>query len=207
MGIVSFFRTLFPGTLSAVVETPQKVIVGLGNPGGQYRQTPHNLGFEVIDWLAAEAAVSCGRQQCRARVGVGRIGGTNVLLVKPQAFMNRSGLPVKELLEQYRRTAGELIVVCDDLALPFGKVRVRAKGSSGGHKGLQSIIERLGTSEFVRVRLGIGPETQVEDAAEYVLSSMPGEKQAAAQEMIRVAGEAVKTICQAGVQAAMNQHN
>lgn len=181
--------------------------MGLGNPGIEYRHSPHNLGFMVIDQLAAASGAGRGRKQGQAWVAPGQLGGRQVLLVKPQTFMNRSGLAVQAVLDRHRLAPADLIVICDDLALPFGKVRVRAQGSSGGHKGLQSIIESIGSSEFIRVRLGIGAEAGVNDVVAYVLAAMPREKQAAAQEMIGVAGEAVRTICQSGVQAAMNQHN
>jgi PTH1 family peptidyl-tRNA hydrolase len=207
MRMLNFFRKFFPGAPVQAGSKPLKVIVGLGNPGVQYQHTPHNLGFEVIDRLAATAEIVCGVKQCRSLTGVVQLAGFEVLLAKPQTYMNRSGPSVKGLLERYALTAGDLIVVCDDLALPWGKIRVRAKGGSGGHKGLQSIIDTLATNEFVRMRLGIAPEAEVVDVVEYVLCPIPREKAAAAREMIDSGAEAAKTICQSGVQAAMNGYN
>jgi len=187
--------------------SPQKIIVGLGNPGIQHENTPHSLGFRVIDRLAAEAKIGCVARESRALTGVIKIDDLEVLLAKPQTYMNLSGDSVKGLLHRYWLNTGDLIVVCDDLALPWGRLRIRARGSSGGHNGLQSIIEALGTSEFIRVRLGIAPERNIDDSAQYVLTPISAEKETTVLEMVCKAQEALKTICQSGVQVAMSKFN
>src|SRR5438132_7175150 len=148
----------------------RKVVVGLGNPGMEYQNTPHNLGFEVVDLLASRGGASWRTKECSALTTRMSLGDFDILLAKPQTFMNLSGKSVAELLEKYEVSVDGLIVACDDLALPFGKIRVRGQGSSGGHKGLESIIQWLNSGEFPRVRLGIAPAFEVQDLATYVLS-------------------------------------
>jgi PTH1 family peptidyl-tRNA hydrolase len=184
-----------------------KVVVGLGNPGVHYQNTPHNLGFCVIDLLAGEAAVPLDTQECRALTARRSFGDSAVLLAKPQTFMNLSGGSVASLLEKFDLSASDLIVVCDDLALPYGRIRIRGQGSSGGHRGLESIIEWLNTNEFVRVRLGVGPGVEIPDAAEYVLTPIPAEFSQLTVEMSLQGKEAVKLICSQGLPAAMNKFN
>jgi peptidyl-tRNA hydrolase, PTH1 family len=184
-----------------------KVVVGLGNPGLRYQNTPHNLGFSVIDLLAGEVGVSLDTEECRALIATRSLSDFTLLLVKPQTFMNLSGGSIAALLEKFGLSAHDLIVVCDDLALPFGEIRIRGQGSSGGHKGLDSIIEWLTTNEFVRVRLGVGPAEQILDTAEYVLTPIPAELKQLATEMSWSGKEAVKLICSQGLTAAMNKFN
>ena len=183
------------------------LVVGLGNPGSQYRQTPHNLGFEVLDDLAAKLQTRWSLQQCHALVAMAEREQIEWVLVKPQTWMNLSGRAVKSALEQFGFALGELLVVCDDLALPFGKIRIRTKGSAGGHNGLKSIIEHTESSEFARVRLGILPELGVSDAAEYVLSPISEEFEKLALTMVEQAGKAVVMIGQQGLLPAMNYFN
>ena len=183
------------------------LVVGLGNPGSQYRQTPHNLGFMVLDDLAAKLQARWALQACQALVALVEREQIEWVLVKPQTWMNLSGRAVKLALEQFGFSLSELLVICDDLALPFGKIRIRAKGSAGGHNGLKSIIEHTESSEFARVRLGILPELGVSDAAEYVLSPISEEFEKLALTMVEQAGKAVVMIGQQGLLPAMNYFN
>ena len=183
------------------------LVVGLGNPGSQYRQTPHNLGFMVLDDLAAKLQARWALQECQALVALVEREQIEWVLVKPQTWMNLSGRAVRLALEQFGFSLSELLVICDDLALPFGKIRIRAKGSAGGHNGLKSIIEHAESSEFARVRLGILPELGVSDAAEYVLSPICEEFERLALTMVEQAGKAVVMIGQQGLLPAMNYFN
>ena len=138
-----------------------RLIVGLGNPGIEYAWTPHNLGFLVVDKLAEQAGIRVTRPEAKSDVGLGKIAGHEVVLAKPQTMMNLSGLAVRELLGRAECEPADVIVVCDDFALPWGMIRVRERGSAGGHNGLKSVIGALGTMEFPRVRLGVQPEPTV----------------------------------------------
>jgi PTH1 family peptidyl-tRNA hydrolase len=183
------------------------IVVGLGNPGIQFQNTPHNLGFEVVSLLATEGGARWRLEGCDALTTEITVAESSVILAKPQTFMNRSGKSVVSLLEKFSLFTKDLIVACDDLALPFGKIRIRARGSSGGHRGLESIIEQLNCDEFIRVRLGIGPGKELFDAATYVLHPIASELRAQTTQMTTQAIEAVKTICFSGIQTAMNQFN
>jgi PTH1 family peptidyl-tRNA hydrolase len=183
------------------------LVVGLGNPGSQYRQTPHNLGFEVLDDLAVKLQAPWALGGCGALVALAEREGVQWVLVKPQTWMNLSGRAVKAALEQFGFALSELLVVCDDLALPFGKIRIRAKGGAGGHNGLKSTIEQVGSNEFARVRLGILPELAVLDAAEYVLSPIGEPFEKLTLTMVEQAGKAVVMIAQQGLLPAMNYFN
>jgi len=183
------------------------LVVGLGNPGSQYRQTPHNLGFEVLDDLAVKLQTRWAPRECHALVAPAVREHTELVLVKPQTWMNLSGRAVKSALEQYDFALNELLVICDDLALPFGKIRVRAQGSAGGHNGLKSIIEAVGSDEFGRVRMGIFPGVEISDAAEYVLSPIGERFERLASAMVEQASHAVLMIAQQGLVPAMNYFN
>jgi PTH1 family peptidyl-tRNA hydrolase len=183
------------------------LVVGLGNPGSQYRQTPHNLGFEVLDDLAVKLQTRWLLQERQALVALAEREQIEWVLVKPQTWMNLSGRAVKWALERFDFALSELLVICDDLALPFGKIRIRAKGSAGGHNGLKSIIEHTESSEFARIRLGILPDLGVSDAAEYVLSPISEEFERLALPMVEQAGKAVVMIGQQGLLPAMNHFN
>jgi PTH1 family peptidyl-tRNA hydrolase len=184
-----------------------KVVVGLGNPGAQYQNTPHNLGFSVIDLLASEVGLDVTTRQGLALTAQRLIAESWVLLAKPQTYMNLSGRSVSLLLKEFDLSPDDLTVVCDDLALPFGKIRIRGQGSSGGHNGLQSIIECIETSEFTRVRLGIGPGTEVPNAADYVLAPIPSQYDLLTKQMSLRGREAVTLLCSEGLRAAMNKFN
>ena len=183
------------------------LVAGLGNPGLQYEQTPHNLGFDVVDDLAARFEARWAPHGCQALVALAQAEETEWVLVKPQTWMNLSGRAVKLALEHYGLTLNELLVVCDDLALPFGRIRIRAKGGSGGHNGLKSITEYAGSNEFPRIRLGILPDTEISDAAEYVLSRIDEKFEKLASSMVDQASRAVVMIAQQGLLPAMNTFN
>ena len=153
-----------------------RLIVGLGNPGIEYAWTPHNLGFLVIDVLAEDAGIRVTRPEAKSFVGLGQIAGHEVVLAKPQTMMNLSGLAVRELVSRAECEPSDVIVICDDIALPWGMLRVRERGTAGGHNGLKSVIGALGTMEFVRVRLGVKPEEMRGDLKEYVLRQIPARR-------------------------------
>jgi PTH1 family peptidyl-tRNA hydrolase len=185
-----------------------RVIVGLGNPGREYERTRHNLGFMLIDKLFARAGAKKYRSQSQASVAEVGLAGLRVLLVKPQTFMNLSGDAVRPLLEKYGEARlTNLIVANDEVALPLGMIRIRPRGSSGGQKGLQSIIDRLGSDEFIRVRLGAGPEHPVADLSSFVLSPIPRRDQEAVEEMLERAADAIEIIITDGVESAMASFN
>jgi PTH1 family peptidyl-tRNA hydrolase len=183
------------------------LVVGLGNPGPQYRQTPHNLGFEVLDALATKLLAGWAQREFQALVALAEQEQVEWVLVKPQTWMNLSGRAVRSALEEFGFALDGLLVVCDDLALPFGKIRIRTKGSAGGHNGLKSIIEHTQSSEFARVRLGILPESGISDAADYVLNPIGEKFEKLASSMVEQASKAVVMIAQQGLLAAMNYFN
>lgn len=185
------------------------LIVGLGNPGAEYELSRHNLGFMVIDILAGELGIKVKRRECYALVGRGEIDGTEVKLVKPQTYMNLSGESVACVCAKHKlRNPGEnLIVISDDLALPFGKVRIRARGSAGGHNGLKSIISVLGTQEFIRLRIGIMPEYPIVDPRRFVLEPFPRSSRAGVEEILERSARAIRTIVGEGALQAMSEYN
>ena len=172
------------------------LVVGLGNPGAEYENTPHNLGFRVIDRFG----IRLGRKENLSLVGHGRIREHPVVLAKPQTFMNLSGPSVKGLLERYELTPGRLILVYDELAIPFKEIRVRPKGSDAGHNGVKSVIGSLGTNEFPRVRLGIRPDGPIGDGAEFVLRPFKRAQMKDVEEMVAQASAAVESIIADGVE-------
>ena len=184
-----------------------RLIVGLGNPGERYRRTRHNVGFMVLDSLAARAGARRGREESGAWVSAGELGGESILLVKPLSFMNRSGGPVLGLLRAYGAEPPDVVVVLDDVALPLGELRMRERGGHGGHNGLRSVIEVLGTEEFPRVRIGIRREDAADELADYVLSEFPKEDVLIVQEMVGYAVDAVECLVREGVVSAMNRFN
>jgi PTH1 family peptidyl-tRNA hydrolase len=183
------------------------LIVGLGNPGKEYEWSRHNLGFMLIDKLAGDAGIDVKLRECQSRVGRGEIEGSAVKLVKPQTYMNLSGEAVSCLFAKHKLTQpGEkLIVISDDLALPLGKIRIRAKGSAGGHNGLKSIIGATGTNEFTRLRIGIQPEHPISDSKRFVLDSFSGAARAGVQEILEKSAEAIRAILRDGVLKAMSE--
>ena len=186
---------------------PTRLIVGLGNPGAEYAWTPHNLGFLVIDRLAERAGARVERPEAKAFIGFGKLAGQEVLLAQPQTYMNASGLAVRELAERYEIAPQETVVVVDEAALPWGMLRIRERGSAGGHNGLKSIISALGTDEFIRVRLGIQPEHPVSDLGDYVLRPMRKAELEQAAAMVDEAADAVEVILADGAGHAMTRFN
>jgi PTH1 family peptidyl-tRNA hydrolase len=182
-------------------------VVGLGNPGERYRRTRHNAGFMVADALAARAGAGRGSAEGDAWVTDTRIGGVDVLLVKPLTFMNRSGLAVEALRSARGLSPGDVLAVVDDAALELGELRVRERGSHGGHNGLRSLIEAMGTEEFPRLRVGIRKGELPDDLAEYVLSEFPEEDVLVVQEIVGLAADAVECFLRDGAAAAMNRFN
>jgi PTH1 family peptidyl-tRNA hydrolase len=189
------------------MDARMRLIVGLGNPGPEYAWTPHNLGFLALDRLAELAGARIERPEAKSLLGRGRLAGHEVLLAKPQTYMNVSGLAVRDLAERFECDAAEIVVVYDDVALPWGMIRVRERGTAGGHNGMKSIIGALGTMEFPRVRLGVQPEHPVKDLAAYVLRPMRKADLEVAAEMVDAAAEAVQVIMSDGVGRAMTRFN
>jgi len=183
------------------------MIAGLGNPGAEYQQTPHNLGFMAVDLLARECGVELAHREAQALTAVARLEGVEVLLAKPQTYMNLSGMAVARLLEKYGLEVSDLIVLVDDAALPLGSLRIRPRGSAGGHNGLKSIIGALDSSEFVRVRMGVGPDEPIGDMVSYVLGRFHRSDLETVSEMLSQACEAVHVILREGSQKAMNRFN
>lgn len=183
------------------------LVVGLGNPGAAYEKTPHNLGFMLVDKLALEFQKSVRREECRAFLGRIEIDNKTVELVKPQTYMNLSGEAISCLLKKESRTAQNLIVISDDLALPFGKIRLRPSGSAGGHNGLKSIAECLKTQQFTRLRIGIQPEHPISDAKRFVLENFSRKDLETVEKVLEQSAEAVKTIIIDGIDKAMAQFN
>jgi peptidyl-tRNA hydrolase, PTH1 family len=190
-----------------------KLIIGLGNPGREYSHNRHNIGFLCINQLAREHSIQVKKNKCQSQVGSGRIGDEEVLLVKPKTYMNRSGDAVSKLLKEYRAKPQDIIVICDDLNLPLGKLRIRENGSAGGHNGLKSIIASIGSEDFPRMRIGIGqPSTEQkshrDDAViDHVLGDFMPDEQAAIKMAITRTAEAVECILSEGITSAMNKFN
>ncbi|MFZ3211332.1 MAG: aminoacyl-tRNA hydrolase [Terriglobales bacterium] len=185
-----------------------KLIVGLGNPGIEYQFTPHNMGFLAVDRIAEQHGVRVSNRQCRALTGRTVIADHEVLLAKPETYMNLSGMSVRELVREHEiDPAQDLIVIYDELDLPLGAIRIRQRGSSAGHNGMESIIGALGSEEFVRIRLGIGPDHPVKDGARYVLGQFKKSQYAVVDEELDTAAEAVKVILGEGVAKAMSLYN
>jgi PTH1 family peptidyl-tRNA hydrolase len=185
-----------------------KLIVGLGNPGIEYQFTPHNLGFLVIDRIANDLDVEVRNRQCRSLTARAVIADQQVLLVKPETFMNLSGLAVAELVRKYEvDPAADLVLIYDELDLPLGAIRIRQRGSSAGHNGMESVIGALGTQEFLRIRLGIAPDRKISDGVKYVLTPFRKSELKEVDEVIDRAAEAVNVIMTDGPGAAMNRFN
>ena len=186
-----------------------RLIVGLGNPGSEYEWSRHNVGFMLIDRLAADAGVTVKRRDCRALLGGAVIEGERVRLVKPQTFMNLSGEAVGCLIAKadLDEVGPSLIVISDDLALPFGTIRLRARGGAGGHNGLKSIIAALGTQEFVRLRIGIQPDHPVSDTTKFVLDEFAQAEKRALKDILERSAEAVRSVLRDGIAKAMSLYN
>jgi len=183
------------------------IIAGLGNPGYEYHLTPHNLGFMAVDSLAEEWGVALTQYEAQALTASVRVDGIEVLLAKPQTYMNLSGMAVARLIAKYGLEVGDLIVLVDDADLPLGSLRIRPRGSAGGHRGLKSIIGALDSGDFVRVRMGVSPEQPIADRVSYLLGRFRDTDLETVAEMLKQACEAVQVILREGSQAAMNRFN
>lgn len=184
------------------------LIVGLGNPGIEYQFTPHNVGFLAVDRIAEQCGARVSNRRCRALTASASFAGRPVILAKPETWMNLSGMAVRELVEEFEaEPQRDLIVIYDELDLPLGNMRIRQRGGSAGHNGMESILGALGTDEFLRIRLGIGPEHKPSDGARYVLSPFRKQQYPVVDEMLERAAEAVKVILENGAAAAMNRFN
>jgi PTH1 family peptidyl-tRNA hydrolase len=184
-----------------------RLIVGLGNPDPEYQWTPHNLGFLAVDELANRGSIRVERPEGKALVGRGKLAGEDVLLAKPQTYMNLSGISVRELLEKYELGPADLLVMWDEVQLPFGTIRIDRKGSGGSHNGANSVISAVGTQEFARIRLGCGPDHPLSSRKEFVLRPMKKAELEEAAEMIGKAGDAVEMILAKGIDPSMNIFN
>jgi peptidyl-tRNA hydrolase, PTH1 family len=184
-----------------------RLIVGLGNPGAQYDWTPHNVGYLALDAIAERAGIRVTRPEAKSHVGVGKLAGNEIVLAKPQTFMNLSGTAVRMLLDRYECGPEALVVLSDEAMLPWGTLRIRERGSAGGHNGLNSIIGSIGTNEFIRIRLGVRPEHPIGDMADYVLGVMRKPEREIATRMVGETVEAVEMILTDGVVKAMTRFN
>ncbi len=185
-----------------------KFIVGLGNPGRAYEKTRHNIGFLVLDELAARHGLSFRRSfRFPARIAKGRIGSEQVQLIKPQTFMNRSGQAVGPILRKGKGQVCDLLTVFDDVALGWGQLRVRAQGSAGGHNGVQSVLDALGDGAFGRIRVGIGLKPDKLSLSDHVLGPFSAVEQQELNDVVRRAADAVERVCDDGVERAMNAFN
>jgi peptidyl-tRNA hydrolase, PTH1 family len=184
-----------------------RLIVGLGNPGPEYEWTPHNMGFLAIDGIAERAGIRITRPEAKSYVGRGKFAGEEVILAKPQTMMNLSGVAVRILLEKYECDPAEMIVLTDDVDLPWGMLRIRERGSAGTHNGLKSIVSALGGGEFIRVRLGIKPEKIWGELRDFVLSKLSRADREIAGQMVTETADAVELIITEGVNKAMSKFN
>jgi PTH1 family peptidyl-tRNA hydrolase len=186
-----------------------RLIVGLGNPGAEFERTRHNVGFMLVDLLAHEAGAQVKRRECRALIGRAELEGTRVELVKPQTYMNRSGETVACFLakQEAKGAAQEMIVISDDLALPFGTLRLRRRGSAGGHNGLKSIIAATHTEEFIRLRIGIHPDHPVGDTKRFVLDEFSRTERAELEMILERSAAALRTVLRDGIDKAMALYN
>lgn len=184
------------------------IIAGLGNPTLQYEGTRHNVGFDVIDRLSDKYNISVETRKSRAYIGKGIIGGHKVILVKPQTYMNLSGESLKGIVDYYKvDEESELLVIYDDISLGAGQLRIRKKGSAGGHNGIKNIISNLGTDVFMRIKVGVGEKPKKYDLADYVLSHFSKEERPLMEEGYADAADAAEMILNGEVEAAMNKYN
>ena len=187
------------------------LVAGLGNPGEQYAATPHNLGFLVVDCLAARHNIRVTRKECQALIGQGTIGGKTVLLIKPQTYMNLSGIAVKGLLDREKSradaTSPELLLVYDELDLPWGTLRVRPKGSAAGHNGITDVIAKLGSQDFPRIRMGVHPGHRLASGADYLLSRFTRQQTETLDSFVDLAADAAESVIAEGAEKSMAKFN
>lgn len=183
------------------------LIAGLGNPGAKYAGTRHNIGFDAVTAIADKYGIALKTKECKGVTGTGVIAGVKVKLVQPQTFMNNSGECLRALMDFYKIPADDILVICDEVSLPTGRLRIRAKGSAGGHNGMKSIIAHIGTSDFVRLRIGVGEKPADWDLADHVLAHFPKEEEATVRDALKRAADAVECFLDEGIEAAMNRFN
>jgi len=185
-----------------------RLLVGLGNPGIEYQFTPHNIGFLAVDRIAENCGIQVDNRHCKALTGRARIGNEEILLAKPETYMNLSGMSVLELSRKYEiDPAKDLIVIYDELDLPLGMIRVRARGSSAGHNGMQSIINAMQTEEIARIRIGVAPDDPGKGGARYILAPFRKSQLPAVDEALDLTAQAVNVILSDGIATAMNRFN
>jgi peptidyl-tRNA hydrolase, PTH1 family len=183
------------------------LVAGLGNPGEQYAATPHNLGFFVVDRLAARHGIRVTRKECQALIGQGNIGGKPVLLAKPQTYMNLSGVAIRPLMQKNELTPAELVLVYDELDLPWGSLRIKPRGSAAGHNGVTDVIEKIGTQEFPRIRLGVHPGYSLPGGKDYLLSRFTRQQTETLDAFIDLAADATESLITEGVEKSMAKFN
>jgi len=183
------------------------LIVGLGNPGPNYRRTRHNIGFQSIDIISSTYRIPLSQSDALSQWGSGKIKGKEVILAKPQTYMNLSGKSIRSLMSAFRFTPEDILVISDDMDLPLGRIRIREEGRAGGHRGLSSIIQHLGTSHFTRLRIGIGRPEILHDTKEYVLEKFSKQEQTLVEQVIGIAGECVEVFLTEGILSAMSRFN
>jgi PTH1 family peptidyl-tRNA hydrolase len=183
------------------------LVAGLGNPGEEYAATPHNMGFLVVDRLAARYGIRLTRKECQALVGQGTIRSKTVLLVKPQTYMNLSGVAIKPLMEKNEIPLADFVLVYDDLDLPWSSLRVRPHGSPGGHNGIKDVVAKLGTQEFPRVRLGVHPGHPLPSGKDYLLSRFNRQQTETLDAFVDLAADATESIIAEGVESSMAKFN
>ena len=190
-----------------------KLIIGLGNPGRSYSKNRHNIGFACLNHFARRQGIRLDKKRGQARTGIGEVDGTQVVIARPQTYMNLSGQAVSRLVKKFNVGLGDLIVIHDDLDLPLGKIRIRQGGGSGGHKGVDSIISELGSQDFIRIRLGISRPTEnaneisEADIIKYVLGDFTPEEKKTISQIIPEVSEAILCLLTEGLEAAMNSYN
>lgn len=183
------------------------LIVGLGNPGDKYERTRHNCGFLVIDELAQRAGRELRTPECQSRTTKAKLGRAETLLVKPQTFMNLSGVAVAALMKKHEIKADSILIISDDVALPLGQLRLRREGSAGGQNGLKSIIKEIGTQSFARLRIGVAPDYPIRNLSDFVLGEFSKGERETLNETILKAADAVEVLLQDGIAEAMSKYN
>lgn len=184
-----------------------KVIVGLGNPGKKYDNSRHNVGFAALDYIAEKESITINMAKHKALIGTGYIGGEKILLVKPQTFMNLSGESLRPIMDFYKLEPEDFLVIFDDIDLDVGQLRIRRKGSAGGHNGIKSIVSHLGSTEFPRIKIGVGEKPKGYDLADYVLSHFTKAERGIFEERFEDVHDAAKLIISGDITEAMNRHN
>ncbi len=183
------------------------VIIGLGNPGKEYENTRHNMGFRAIDVLSCDENIEIKKNKFHSLIGQGRIAGKKAVLIKPQTYMNRSGTAARECAMWFDVPSTNVIVIYDDIDLPTGAIRIRKSGGAGTHNGMKSVVEQLGTKDFLRIRIGVGAASDGEDLVDRVIGKVPKSEQEALDKAASEAADAVRDIIDLGADIAMNRHN